>query len=86
MSRQSISFTPPNDDWLKAQVESQEFASKSEVVNDLIRKARRRQQEMDYIRVKLIEGEQSGFVEVTEKTRDQILTKAKAKARENGYL
>ena len=40
MPRQSISFTPPNDAWLKAQVKSKEFASKSEVVNDLIRKAR----------------------------------------------
>ena len=40
MPRQSISLTPPNDAWLKAQVESEEFASKSEVVNDLIRKVR----------------------------------------------
>ena len=39
MPRQSISLTPPNDAWLKAQVESEEFTSKSEVVNDLIRKA-----------------------------------------------
>lgn len=45
MPRQSISFTPPNDQWLKAQVESQEFSSKSDVVNDLIRIYRRGVQE-----------------------------------------
>ena len=86
MTRQSISLTPPNNDWLKASVESQEFTSKSEVINDLIRKARREQQEIEYIRARLVEGEQSGFTEVTDTTRDQILAKAKAKARENGYL
>ena len=50
MSRQSISFTPPNDEWLRAQVESKEFSSKSEVINDLIRKAR----EIEAIRARLI--------------------------------
>lgn len=40
MPRQSITFTPPNEEWLKAQVESQEYSNKSDVVNDLIRKAR----------------------------------------------
>ncbi|MEP0365764.1 MAG: hypothetical protein ABJN36_09790 [Cyclobacteriaceae bacterium] len=41
MGRQSISFTEPNDEWLKAQVESHEYSSKSELVNDLIRQARK---------------------------------------------
>ena len=36
MSRQSISFTEPNDEWLKAQVNGKEYSSKSELVNDLI--------------------------------------------------
>jgi len=50
MARQSISFTLPNEEWLNAQVESEEYTSKSEVVNDLIWKAR----EIEYIRTKLI--------------------------------
>ncbi len=62
MNRQSISLTPPNDAWLKAQVESQEYASKSDVVNDLIRKARAKQEKVEEIRLRLIEAEQSGFV------------------------
>ncbi|WP_127072627.1 ribbon-helix-helix domain-containing protein [Pelagibacterium lentulum] len=61
MSRQSISLTPPNDEWLKAQVDSQEYASKSEVVNDLIRKAR----EIEAIRSRLIAAEQSGYSDRT---------------------
>ncbi|MEE4660820.1 MAG: type II toxin-antitoxin system ParD family antitoxin [Halieaceae bacterium] len=70
MPRQSISFTPPNDEWLKAQVESQEFSSKSDVVNDLIRKAR----EIEAIRARLIAAEQSGF---TDLDRDEILNEAR---------
>ncbi len=65
MTRQSISLTTPNDDWLKAQIESEEFSSKSEVVNDLIRKARAKQEEIEWIRTKLIAAEQSGFIEKT---------------------
>ena len=76
MGRQSISFTPPNDDWLKAQVASQEYASKSELVNDLIRQARKQQAEVDWIRTKLEKAEQSGF---TKKNKAQILKKAKAR-------
>ena len=34
-----VFLTEPNDQWLKAQVESKEYSSKSELVNDLIRQA-----------------------------------------------
>lgn len=61
MARQSISLTKPNDDWLKALVDSEEYGSKSEVVNDLIRRAR----EVDLIRAKLVAAEQGGFSELT---------------------
>jgi antitoxin ParD1/3/4 len=79
MARQSISFTPPNEEWLRAQVESQEYSSKSDVVNDLIRKAR----EIEAIRSKLVLAEQSGF---TGLGRAEILEEAKAEARRNGIL
>ncbi len=69
MPRQSISFTTPNEAWLQEQVEKEEYNSKSEVVNDLIRKAR----ENEYIRNKLISAEQGGFSNLT---RDEILAKA----------
>ena len=61
MSRQSITFSKPNDECLKAQVESNEYLSKSELVNDLIRQARKQQIQIDWIRAKLEKAENSGF-------------------------
>ena len=75
MSRQSISFTEPNDEWLKTQVEKREYSSKSEVVNDLIRQARKQQVQVDWIRAKLGKSETSGF---TNDTREQILKQSKS--------
>ena len=75
MARQSISFTEPNDEWLKAQVEGKEYSSKSELVNDLVRQARKQQQQIDLIRIKLEKAEKSGF---TTATKDQILEQAKS--------
>ncbi len=61
MARQSISLTEPNDEWLKDQVESKEYASKSELVNDLIRQARNQQSQIEWIRLRLESAEKSGF-------------------------
>jgi antitoxin ParD1/3/4 len=75
MSRQSISFTKPNDEWLKAQVDKEEYTSKSELINDLIRQARKRQVQVDFIRAKLERSESRGF---TEDTKEQILQQSKS--------
>lgn len=75
MSRQSISFTKPNDEWLKSQVESKEYSSKSELVNDLIRQARKQQVEIDWIRTKLEKAENSGF---TNDSKERILAQSKS--------
>jgi antitoxin ParD1/3/4 len=75
MSRQSISFTKPNDEWLKAQVDKQEYSSKSELVNDLIRQARKQQVQIDWIRAKLEKAENSGF---TNDSKEQILAQSKS--------
>ncbi len=83
MPRQSISFTTPNDEWLKAQVQSEEYTSKSELVNDLIRQARTQQKEVDWIRAKIIRAERRGF---TEMTRAEILKKSKEEFGKNGKL
>jgi antitoxin ParD1/3/4 len=69
MPRQSISFTQPNDEWLKNQVENKEYSSKSELVNDLIRQARKQQRHIDWINSKLERAENSGF---TDDGREQI--------------
>lgn len=77
MNRQSITFTKPNDEWLRSMVESQEYSSKSELVNDLIRQARGQQAELDWIRRKLEEAESSGF---TDSTKDEILRESKMRS------
>ena len=75
MSRQSISFTEPNDEWLKAQVKNKEYSSKSELVNDLIRQARHQQIRIDWIRAKLDRAEKSGF---TDDSKESILAQSKS--------
>lgn len=75
MKRQSISFTVPNDNWLREQVESKEYSSRSELINDLIRQARKQQAEVDWIRAKLNKSESSGF---TNDTKEQILKQSKS--------
>jgi len=80
MSRQSISFTSPNSEWLDRKVNiEQEYKSNSEAVNDLIRKAR----EIEGIRARLIHAEQSGF---TAMTRDEIRAEIREELRRNGEL
>ncbi len=74
MKRQSISFTLPNDEWLKCQVDSKEYSSKSELVNDLIRQARKQQLQIDWIRTKLERAEKGGF---TNASKAQILAESK---------
>ena len=76
MARQSISFTEPNDEWLKSQVDSKEYISKSELVNDLIRQARHQQSQIDWIRLKLEKAEKSGF---TNDSASEILRDSKSR-------
>ncbi len=83
MVRQSISLTAPNDNWLNSLVESEEYSSKSEVVNDLIRKARERQEQIEALRARFIEGENSGFVT---QTMEEMLAEFKEELRRDGEL
>ncbi len=82
MTRQSISLTTPNDDWLRSQVgDGKEYTSKSDLVNDLIRKARADQEKIEAIRNRLIEAEQSGFITPD---RKEILAELKNTLHQNG--
>ena len=75
MARQSISFTKPNDEWLKNQVDNKEYSSKSELVNDLIRQARKQQVQIDWISAKLEKAENRGFIN---NSKEQILKQSKS--------
>ena len=75
MTRQSISLSKPNDEWLKAQIDNEEYSSKSELINDLVRQARKQHAHIDWIMSKLEKSESSGF---TNDTKEQILKQSKA--------
>jgi len=84
MSRQSISFTGPNTEWLRQKVNIEgEYRSNSDAANDAIRRMREAEAEAAFIRVKLIAAEKSGFSNLT---RDQILEKSKDELRKNGEI
>lgn len=75
MPRQSISLASKNDEWLKEQVKNQEFSSKSEAINYLIKQARSQEQYYEFVRNKLEQGERSGFA--TKQTREEMLAEFK---------
>ena len=76
MARQSITLAKQNDEWLKNQIEAEEFNSKSEAVNYLIKQARERDAYDDYVRMKLEQGEKSGF---STKTKEELLVEIKSR-------
>jgi antitoxin ParD1/3/4 len=88
MPRQSISLTEPNAEWVRAQIDNKEYTSMSDAVNDLIRQARRQENEkLENIRAMLIEAEESikhyGYSEATPEER---LERFKAQAKARGLL
>lgn len=76
MSRQSITLANQNDEWLKQQVANEEFTSKSEAVNYLIKQARDRDEYIEFVRMKLDRAEKSGF---STKTKEELLAEIKKK-------
>lgn len=76
MTRQSITLAQKNDEWLKDQVKNEEFSSKSEAVNYLIKQAREQEAYYDYVRMKIEKAEKSGF---STKTKEELLAEIKSK-------
>jgi antitoxin ParD1/3/4 len=75
MTRLSISLSKQNDDWLKNQLIEEEFNSKSEAINHLIKQARSQEEYYNYVRMKIEKGEKSGFAE--KQTREEMLDEFK---------
>jgi len=63
MARQSITLANQNDEWLRNQVAQQEFMSKSEVVNYLIKRAREQEAFDNYVNIKIERGLKSNLAE-----------------------
>ena len=88
MPRQSISLTEPNAKWVKDQIDSKEYSSMSDAVNDLIRQARRQENEkVEKIRAMLIESEESlNKYGHNTQTPEERLNNFKEKAKARGLL
>jgi len=79
MPRQSITLSPSNDSWLKQQADGDEYQNKSEVINSLVRDARKDNERLEWVRAALIEGEQSRISSRTpEDIRQTVLKTLKA--------
>lgn len=76
MTRQSITLAKQNDEWLKAQIAEQEFTSKSEAINYLIKKARSQEEYYELVRNKIEKAEKSGHSTLT---KEELLAKIKSK-------
>ncbi len=77
MARQSITLANQNDEWLKNQVAHQEFTSKSEAVNYLIKRAREQEAYDNYVNMKIERGMNSKLAEP--QTEDEMLAEFKAR-------
>ena len=76
MARQSITLANQNDEWLKQQIANEEFTSKSEAVNYLIKQAREQDAYVEFVRMKLEKAEKSSF---STKTKEELLAEIKKK-------
>jgi antitoxin ParD1/3/4 len=74
MTRQSITLANQNDEWLKEQISKEEFTSKSEAVNYLIKQAQEREEYHNYVQMKIDSGLKSSF---STKTKEELLIEIK---------
>lgn len=83
MSKQSVNFTAPNESWLNEKVAEKEYSSKTELVNDLIRKEREREDKYNALKAAIDLGLSSG---ISSKSAEDIRDEALERLRNNGQL
>ena len=89
MPRQTITLTDPNHAWLQARVESGEYRTHTEAVNDALRRMREVEayretsEQIASIREKLEAARKSG---ISKMTAEEIREDAKARLRAHGEL
>lgn len=83
MIKKSITVTDQQDAWIQSQMETGNYGTDSELIREAIREKQMRMAEIEVIRSKLIEGEKSGFSDLTSQ---KILEKSKEQLRKNGKL
>ena len=83
MTKQSVNFTPPNDDWLNAKVASKEYPSKTDIINDLIRREREREEKFKILKAAIEKGLAS---DITDDNVLDIMQRVEKRMIENGTL
>ena len=83
MTKQSVNFTPPNDDWLNAKVASKEYPNKTDIINDLIRREREREEKFKILKAAIEKGLAS---DITDDNVLDIMQRVEKRMMENGTL
>jgi len=81
--RKSISFTPQQDEWIKAQIATGSNNTDSEVVRALIRQEQERNDKFAALKAAIQEGFNSG---ISARTVPQIMEEVENRLRTNGQL
>lgn len=68
--RKSITFTEQQDSWIKSQIEGGDYTNDSEYIRDLIRKDQANNSKLNYLRMAVQKGLDSG---VSKKTVQDII-------------
>lgn len=79
--RKTISLTPQQDQWVKAQITAGHFTNDSEYIRDLIRRDRERKDSSFALRAAIQEGLESG---ISDRTIPQIMEEAEARFQRDG--
>lgn len=83
MVRKTITITDKQDEWVKAQIESGDYASDSEYFRDLVRRDQARKRVEHELRHFLDEAEASG---ISDRTPAQIMSAVKERLKADGRL
>ncbi len=81
--KQSVNFTSPNNEWLNAKVESEEYPNKTDIINDLIRREREREEKFHTLKAAIEEGLSSG---ISDRTVEDIRNDVLKRLRKNGQI
>jgi antitoxin ParD1/3/4 len=83
MVKKSITVTGQQESWIQSQMATGNYGTDSELIREALREKQMRMVEIEIIRAKLLQAEDSGF---TDKTPEAILAGFKEKAQEDGAL
>jgi len=83
MPRQTITLTDPNHAWLQARVDSGEYRTHTEAVNDALRRMREKEQEASFVLERVAMVEKEGLSKMT---AEEIRAEVKEDLRREGKL